>query len=190
MVPGLPEEVARAGSLPVPIRLKEAIMKKVISAVCCLLIVVCVARAGENDPVRRGQGYVFFAPGGATSSGYTEAVMHVGGGVEGLLYKGLGIGAEIGYLYPTVSASSGVAVVSLNGLYQFGSPGAKRKVVPFITGGWSMAIRDGMVNGANVGGGLNYWFTRRMGLRLEFRDHFVPSDLGTHIWQARVGLTF
>jgi hypothetical protein len=175
--------------LPAAAQEEAPSMKGFISGICCVLVVAGFAFAADNQD-RKGQGYVFFATGGATGGGRTDAVMHFGLGGEGVLYKGLGLGGEIGYLYPTVSASSGIAIVSINALYQFGLPTSTRKTVPFITGGWSIAVRDSAINGANIGGGVTYWFRRRLGLRMEFRDHFAARDITAHIWEGRVGLSF
>ncbi len=165
-------------------------MMRLLLGLLCLIALEVDAFPQEKNQERSTQRYVFFAPGGATSGGYTDPVMHFGVGAEGLLYKGLGVGGEIGYLYPTVSPSSGVGVASVNALYQFGTRSKLRKTIPFVTGGWSVAIRDGVVNGANIGTGLHYWIRPRLGLRLEFRDHFAAADTGSHIWQCRIGLSF
>ncbi len=65
-----------------------------------------------------GQGYLFFAPGG-TSPGNTANLHFGGAGGEGLIYKGLGVGGELGYLTPWQGFRSGVGVLSLNGSYNF-----------------------------------------------------------------------
>ncbi|MDQ3010723.1 MAG: hypothetical protein M3X11_08495 [Acidobacteriota bacterium] len=53
-----------------------------------------------------------------------------------------------------------------------------------------MFFRSGVDNGVNFGGGVNYWFKDRIGLRFEVRDHmFIPSP-DTHLIGFRVGLLF
>ena len=56
------------------------------------------------------------------------------------------------------------------------------KVIPYVTAGYSMlfdSLDDSLndrLNAFNVGGGVNYWFARRAGLRLELRDHIHSVD--------------
>ena len=115
-------------------------------------------------------------------------MLHFGGGGEAYVYKGLGFGAEIGYLSPIKALDQGLGCLSINGLYAFrGSAGGK--VVPFISGGYSLLFRSGTLNAVNFGGGINYWFTRKVGLRLEFRDHVSPAYFQDHLLQGRVGIT-
>jgi hypothetical protein len=40
----------------------------------------------------------------------------------------------------------------------------------------------------NVGGGITYWFSRKVGFRTEVRDYFTVND--PHMVVARVGLSF
>src|SRR5689334_5156366 len=65
-------------------------------------------------------GYVFFAPGGATCCGNTAMTLHFGVGGEGILGKGIGVAAELGALgtrrYYTDSV---LGVFSPNGSYHF-----------------------------------------------------------------------
>ena len=84
---------------------------------------------------------------------------------------------------------SGVGVLSLNGLYSFRSD-RRSKVVPFVTGGYSLLFRSGHLNAANFGGGFSYWFSEKAGLRFEFRDYVRPKYLGSHIVQGRIGVIF
>lgn len=167
-------------------------MNRVVIFLCLAGILPLQALGQESETPSKGQAYVFFAPGVAKSFGChscTSGMLHFGGGGERLLYKGLGIGAELGYLFPTESAGSGVGLVSINGLYSFNRDG-KAKVVPFVTGGWSLAFRGGTVNAVNFGGGINYWVKKRLGLRFEFRDHFATAYTSDHIIEGRIGLAF
>lgn len=60
------------------------------------LLFLAVAHAQRDKPYS-GHGYLFFAP-GVTSPG-SHGYLHYGGGGEGVFFKGLGAGAEIGYLH-------------------------------------------------------------------------------------------
>lgn len=140
---------------------------------------------------QQSNGYVFFAPGGVTAGSYTSMTLHAGGGGEGVLGKGLGVGAEIGALGPRQDFSEcAVGVFSANGYYHF-IRGRARKVDPFITAGYTLVFRSDTANLFNFGGGANYWFSQRLGLRVEARDQVWRNCCGTaHYWGVRLGLAF
>lgn len=131
-------------------------------------------------------GYVFVAPGGVTCCGNTTTTLHLGGGGEGIIGKGFGAGVEIGALAPTRDYSSAIGAFSANGYYHF-IHAKDSKVDPFVTGGYTLFFRSGTANLGNFGGGLNYWFSRHAGARVEFRDHVYTSD---HYWGFRFGVAF
>src|SRR5438067_1141473 len=133
------------------------------------------------------QGYAYFSP-GASSPGNT-GTMQVGGGGEGLVYKGFGLGGELGYVAPWSSFSRGLGVLSADGLYDFNR---SEKLVPFVRSGYTLFFRSGAVNGINFGGGVNYWFRERVGLRLEVRDQVAIELDGpsSHFYGFRIGLSF
>lgn len=141
-----------------------------------------------SSPEYRGHGYAFGAVGGATGS--SDPLFHVGAGGERLLYKGFGVGGELGYLWVGESPDVGLGVLSADAQYHFLKASRSGKVVPFVTGGYSLLFRSGALNGVNLGGGVNYWFKERVGLRFEVRDHFLPQNVDTHFVGFRVGITF
>jgi hypothetical protein len=158
-----------------------------------LILTLCSAAAwGQADPKYSGHGYVFFSPALAYSSGHSAGLFHVGGGGEALLYKGLGAGAEIGYLSSWRYSGSGLGLLSLNGSY-YAHAQRSVKLTPFVTGGYSRAFnKHGGGNAVNFGGGLQYWFHDRAAVRLEVRDH-IPVCQGcptVHILGFRAGLAF
>lgn len=61
---------------------------------------------------------------------------------------------------------------------------------PFVTAGYTLFFRSGHANLWNFGGGLNYWFASRLGLKVELRDHIWPENGATHYWGVRIGLNF
>ena len=132
-------------------------------------------------------GYVYVAPGALTSGGYNQATLHAGGGGEAIIAKGIGVGAEVGYLGPTAYMGEGFGVFSANGYYHF-IHRKDSKLDPFVTGGYTLFFRSGTANLANFGGGVNYWFSRHVGLRAEFRDHLYTGS--EHYWGFRFGATF
>jgi hypothetical protein len=160
-------------------------MMRVVIAFFALALVPASALAQKRD-MPRGWGYGFGAI-GSSSGDFGHTTVHVGAGGEGLFYKGLGAGAEIGYLAPTRSLGDGFGVASVNVAYHFVKPG--RKLVPFVTGGYSLLFRNGSSSGGNIGGGVQYWMKDRVALRFEFRDHIISSD-SPHFYGFRVGLAF
>jgi len=142
--------------------------------------------AQEQAKPSAGHGYVFAGFGAVNAE---DATFHFGGGGEGYLFRGLGVGFELGYLAPFQYLGEGIGVLSVNGLYDFGRTRSK-KVSPFVTAGYSLAFREGTANALNFGGGIHYWFARRFGLRVEFRDHFSPDTWNEHFWQGRLAIEF
>jgi hypothetical protein len=146
--------------------------------------------AGLGMLAGQSHGYVFFGPGGVTA-GDTSSAAYMGAGGEGVFGPGIGVGAEVGYATPWKSFRSGIGIGSVNGSFHFKRSG---RIVPFLTGGYSIFFRSGHENGINVGGGVNWWFSDRLGLKAEFRDHisttFVDVDNDVHLWVLRAGLTF
>jgi hypothetical protein len=156
------------------------------AAFCALIIAGTVAGAKAQSEERRGWGYGFAAPGGA----FNSVTLQFGGGGEGVLHKGFGVGAEFSYLGPVDQFGEGFKVLSTNSSYHFVASDPDQKWVPFVTGGYSAGFRNGRTeNMVNFGGGVNYWFARRAGLRLEFRDHVLTNG-GTHLYGLRVGFNF
>jgi hypothetical protein len=135
------------------------------------------------------QPYVFAAPGGVSNGGTT---LQLGGGVDVLLWKGLGASIEGGYLGPVEAMDDGIGIISANAFYQFGTP-TRRRVTPFVTGGYTLGFRSQAVNAMNIGGGANYWISETLGLRFELRDHLPVLGGGVrdeHLWGVRMGLTW
>lgn len=165
---------------------KKAITQRLLLGMCFLVLVPAMAAAQSADD-RRAWGYGFVAPG--STSRDNSATIHFGGGGEGLIHKGLGVGVEIGYLGPARSLGEGFGIFSANGSYHFVKPGSDQKLVPFVTGGYSLGFRTGFANGGNFGGGVQYWASDRFGLRLEFRDH-VLSIGNVHFYEFRAGISF
>lgn len=138
-------------------------------------------------------GYTFLAPGATFYSGGPVArTFHAGVGGEGVFYKGLGVGAEIGAV--GVNPGGGFGLVSTNVSYRFGNGTFSPTVVPFVTGGYSLRLNKGdgwspSQHLVNFGGGVDYWFNPDLALRLEVRDHVYPEDR-THFLGFRVGLVW
>jgi hypothetical protein len=160
-------------------------MSKLIYVI--LLAVVLPFAAAAQSKEWRGQGYVFVAPTSTTEGGFG---LHIGGGGEGLVYKGLGVGGEIGYLGSADGLRDGIGVLSTNISYHFTKATKSRKFAPFVTSGYSMVFRRSAINSVNIGGGANWWFKDRIGLRLELRDHIPLRFESIHFFGVRFGLAF
>lgn len=144
----------------------------------------------QSKSSHRAYGYVFAAPGVVTDTDFGTATLHFGGGGEGLIKGGFGVGAEIGGVAPIKDFGEGFGVFSAGANYHFLNASKSGKIVPFINGGYTMFFRSAVANGGHFGGGVNYWFKDRVGLRFEVRDHIVAEIPSTHFIGFRVGLTF
>lgn len=162
-----------------------------IAALLVALPAVLAAQTPQPTPSNkeyRAHGYAFAAPG--AYSDYPVTTLHFGAGGEGLLYKGFGVGGEIGYVAPARSLGDGFGILSVDGQYHFLKASKSGKIVPFVTGGYSLFFRSDSLNAVNFGAGVNYWFKERTGLRFEFRDHVPPQTPDFHVLGFRVGITF
>lgn len=158
-------------------------MRRIILLIAVAALLPGIATAQLDRPYT-GQGYFFVAPGAASPGNW--GTLHFGGGGQGFVYKGLGIGAELGLLAPRECIREGIGVFSANGSYHFNR---SAKLVPFVTGGYSLGFRSGVINGMNFGVGVEYWFKPRVGLHLEFRDHLQPQYISDgHLWGIRIGV--
>ena len=156
-------------------------------------LVVLLLAAPTLSMAQRSHGYLFAAPGALTASilgarGST-ATLHLGAGGEGIFGKGIGLGAEAGALLPEGQVEAVVGLGSVNGYYHFVH--SEQKADPFVTGGYTVGFRGATVNLFNFGGGVNYWFISRLGVKVEVRDHlWTPANATVHAWGVRLGLTF
>ena len=154
---------------------------------------LCLALAGSATAQstatneHKGQGYGFAAP-VVTNSG--DAGLQIGGGGERLIYRGLGAGAEVSYLGTVRGLRDGFGVFSPNVSYHFLSATKSGKWVPFVTGGYTLYFRSGVAHGFNFGGGVNYWFKERVGLRFEARDQVFANNGAAHLVSLRAGISF
>lgn len=160
-----------------------------IMLMICLLGLISGAAIAQTAKEHRGQGYGFIAPGVVSDEG-SAATLHFGVGGEGLVYKGLGVGGEVGYLHPARGFSEGFGIASANGSYHFREASASGKLVPFVTGGYSLFFRSDTANAVNFGGGINYWAGEHVGVRLEVRDHILTANGAAHYVGFRIGFAF
>ncbi len=195
-------------------------MKQLIAISAFLVVLSAWLPAQEAEHAARGQAYVFlgpivsntryianpayngvvFPPGAPLPPdlNFTEVGgVNAGFGGEVFIHKGLSMGPEFAFAGPDWSFSTGsaVGVGSVNGSYHFFGKEDRRKVEPFMTGGYSLywGDRTATESGYNLGGGVNLWAAKHAALRLEVRNqghiHHFHSQF-TRIVAFRVGMTF
>lgn len=171
-------------------------MKKLIATVALLVMVPASVSAQDTDHPYRGQGYLVFGVGPGTGGPSNPIFKQAGGGGEGFLYKGLGVGAEVEYASGGNYEFSKAWIGSADFSYHLRRHAARGKVDPFVLGGLSVVgpTQKGGGRGSpagNFGGGANLWLAQHAALRLEFRD-----VVGANFWpysdvlSFRVGVTF
>ncbi|MPZ17692.1 MAG: outer membrane beta-barrel protein [Luteitalea sp.] len=158
-----------------------------------LLMLLCpllAPRAAAQTPV---EGYVYAGPGGYSGFSNDSWLVSLGGGAEIFPSAApLSVGVELGYLGQPTALSGGLALFSANGGYHFARRGGRQTVSPFVTAGYTRLFRpDVGFNAWNLGAGINYRVSERVGLRIELRDHIRPDDRSTiQYWTVRFGVTF
>jgi opacity protein-like surface antigen len=192
-------------------------MQKLILAAVSLLAVPMLGLAQSADKQSQIEGYVFIAPivsntrfifnpayyGTVFTSGQLPAdyIFHERGGVnlgfggEANVYKGMGVGVELGYANTAWSLDryTAVGLGSTDLSYHFRPKKNHKRVDPFVTGGYSLYFGHGETSGFNLGGGVNLWAAKHAALRLEGRyyDHIGYLFHNVNRFVAlRVGMTF
>lgn len=158
-----------------------------ILATITLALMPVAASAGDQEDTYKGQGYAFYGYG--RLPGGDGTVQQIGGGGNALIYKGLAAGGEIGFLYPTNEFAYGIGVASINASYYL-TNSRRARLVPFVTGGYSLAFRGGHMNLSNFGGGVTWWATRHFGIRAEIRDYLWPEYRVEHSPQLMLSFAF
>src|ERR1700757_2314987 len=81
---------------------------RVFTSVASVFFIFASSALAQEPNRSRGQGYFFFALGmgdnGPEGHQYQPDI-HLGAGGEGFIYKGLGVGAELGPFFPTKTGS-------------------------------------------------------------------------------------
>ncbi|MBS1828315.1 MAG: hypothetical protein JST93_23620 [Acidobacteria bacterium] len=154
-----------------------------------LALLGTLAVSAVSAQVPKAQAYVFQAVGGTAYNRWATPLGGTGGGGEGIFWKGLGAGAEIVAYYPYEYVRGVIGVANVSATYHFnaGKPGTKWD--PFVVGGYSLFFRSSSLSGVHAGGGLTYWFHRRIGARVEFRDQRTVTE-GLSFPAVRFGVSF
>ncbi len=189
-------------------------MKKMFLAALISGLLPCLAQAQTSD-YSKGYGYVSFAPGGRLAGGfdYDEPTIHIGFGGEGFFTRYLGAGADVAFLHSPEwldgrEPARKFVILSPRLVARLLVRDERNPVEPFVTGGYSLILRqdapNGVVygekprtwwetdNGMNFGGGFNWWFNRDLGVRFELRDCIWQpfASWGSHVVSVHIGLTF
>jgi hypothetical protein len=169
-------------------------MRRLIAFTFFLLIAIGTAfpkdpadkESKPNQPRNWGNGYLEYG-----GSFFTNRSLKAGGnfglGIDVRIWRGLVIGGEIGAI---TSGGDGIPTASANGTYQFMRTSLhSKRMVPFVTGGYTVGSSgDGSIAGGNVGGGITWWFHKRLGLRMEVRDFFFRDAF--NCIGVRAGISF
>jgi hypothetical protein len=132
-------------------------MKILIAILALLLMTANFVLAQDAQRQSKGEAYVFIAPIVSNTQyvfnpAYAGVIfpintplpsdlffqkrggVNTGFGGEAFVYKGVGVGAEAGYLAPdwSFSGNDGVGVVSLDGSYHFFGNKNRRRIEPFV----------------------------------------------------------
>ena len=158
-------------------------------AISMVLFALAVsAQAQSPEASYRAHGYFTFGA-GRCSKVPCGTVKTLNGGGEVFVYRGLAGGVEGGYGWAQDALSAGAGILSIGPSYHFKGQGRLRRVVPFVTGGYTMLARQMSVNGSHWGGGVTVWPANHFGLRFEGRlYHFNLVGMGVNIAAARVGI--
>lgn len=188
-------------------------MKRLMAVAVLALIAPIMALAQNTDQQKadqqsadhppRGLGYVFVGE-GTHSMGLTT-----GFGGEAYVFKGLGLGAEIGAADMS-SFVTGVGSADLS--YHFFPKKVHGRVSPFITGGYTAFFGHNthtgtglfghkplMTEGFNIGGGVDLFASKHVGMRFDVRYYghggrilnYIYPDLDQFSFVAfRIGVTF
>jgi len=138
-------------------------------------------------------GYFFVAPGVRVDT--RQSTLEIGGGGELYVYKGLGFGGDVGGLRTPSKDAAGNTVYRWTGMAAFHAiynfqMSAKQKIHPFVVFGFTIIPAFDTPGGYNVGGGVQYWFSTHLGVRVEFREHVLTGARSHQYPQARIGLAF
>jgi hypothetical protein len=143
----------------------------------------------------RSSGFLFVAPGGVSVNHGGGSSLEVGGGGQVFVYRGLGFDGDVGgLLYPSHDSQGKqihrwTGMITLNAVYVFQRT-AEQKACPFLIIGATGIPAFDVAGGFNFGGGVQYWFAEKYGLRVEFRDHIRSGMRTYNDVQLRIAVAF
>jgi hypothetical protein len=133
----------------------------------------------------RAQGHAFFGFDNPPSGNFDAN--SAGAGADIFLFRGAAFSPSAGWIFNRGSIGRGAAAFTLNGSYHFLR--GKSRFEPFVSGGYGALTNIGdSVSLFNFGGGGQYWFNERLGLRAEVLS-FQHSQY-RELTSIRFGLAF
>ncbi|HYO84222.1 MAG TPA: hypothetical protein VES20_22650 [Bryobacteraceae bacterium] len=154
-----------------------------------LLLTMTVVSAAAQSHYGYGFAGVSGIPGRVLYTNWQGTMAHAGLGGQARIGRGWTAGAEVGVI-SAVDNEYGRTTGLLSAGPEFHLPTGGR-FDPFLTGGGSKLGVGGDGWMWFYGGGLNYWFRQRLGIRVEFRDHVWPTEgSSVRFTGVRAGLTF
>jgi hypothetical protein len=158
----------------------------VVAALAVGASMIAAPRQAESQVV----GYGIFGP--TVLSGGSEYLVSgtTAAGAEFLINGRVGVGVEAGFIGTPMS---GWPVLSATGvLHLTSSRRGESRVSPFVAAGISTIDSGRPADRSwNVGGGVDIWLRDRVGLRIDYRDHFTPQAAFTPRYSMlRVGVSF
>jgi len=188
-------------------------MKGLIVAAGFLLMLPAFAPAQDADYLPRGQGYIFF--------GLATHKLGATAGFGGEFYSAMGLGgsfegATTGFYKSTNGNSNWIGLGSADLTYHFFPKKIQGHAAPFVSGGYTnffgQDVCSGVgpcgpghvyggnhTNGFNVGGGVDVFAAKRVGVRFDVRYYghggrilwaSFPNDAQLNFVAFRVGVTF
>ena len=167
-------------------------MRSFLGTTLILIMAPALTSAQDTSTPFQGDGYLFIGGGDYADGNAHYGISHVGGGGELQLAGGFGVGSELGVMG---QPGEGTGLFSIDPFYRFLHAGSKSRIVPFVNGGYTCAFGNrGFTNSntlLNFGGGIDYWPTKHVGFRLEFRNYLDYGYARTADYPAlRVGVVF
>jgi hypothetical protein len=138
----------------------------------------------------RWNGYGYFAAGGGMADDGSGKFRGGGAGAEGFFWKRFTAGADVSVFQETyLRASRTFGHAGVNAGYHFASRAKTRGMDPFVLFGVGGFFPDEPKAVVHGGGGFTYWFSQRLGVRLELRvgERMRGDDIVSIV---RLGLAF
>jgi len=158
-----------------------------------IVLVAAAVTAPASEAQTHGGAYFTAGPAFVNGVGNHNSAWQMGGGGE-VRGTDVGVGGALDYMYfplarrtsppgHSESPAAGIFTLSLTASYHFFERQMnERKVQPFTMGGVTLMLSPEGLPLLALGGGVDWWTTRRTGVRFELRSYFggpgPPAMLG------------
>ena len=167
-----------------------------LAAHLVLLIVACSALSPREACAERvfghGTDYVFTGFGSLSYMGARDGTWQVGGGVERLVWKGFGIGAEMQYFAVVEDLRHGVWIGTFSAVHHYPRTGRTYSILLFgATIRQAFSEPDDPIDNHSLclGTGISHQIGNKLRVRLEGRDNLIPHR-GSWIHHVEVRIGF